>query len=238
MSFNKIIMNSIKKPLRKVCDYICDYNRTMIMASVINKSLEKYKGINSGKNVYIIGGGPSVKKFSHKKTNIDVYMGINRAYKDNKFEFDYLFAQDQFPEGFDDFLKYRDEMCKKFLAIVPDKASRIKEYTLQGKYERYVLASRKLKEVPLDITLEPFADLRGTVFSVIQFALYTNPQNIFLVGIDNTYGNLYNDVANDYKHQDEGWKVIKNHLIDIGELDKITSINPVKLEGVFKDIFT
>lgn len=109
----KAIKEMIKRPVRKACDYICDYNRAMIMASSINRDLEKYKGINRGKDVYIVGGGPSVKDFPAQKKENDVYIGINRAFKDERFEFDYLFAQDQLPEGFDEFLGYRGKKCKK-----------------------------------------------------------------------------------------------------------------------------
>ena len=229
----------LKAPAKRMCDYINDYTRAMIMASVVNKGLEKYKGIHRGKNVYIVGGGPSVKDFNHKKTKDDIYIGINRAFKDERLEFDFLFAQDQLPEGFDDFINYRGNDCKKMLAIIPSNESfRIKEYGIRGDYERYVLASRRMKEVPFDISIEPLADLRGTVFSVLQFAVYTNPRNIYLVGIDCSQGNVYNNNSDNYKYQFEGWEIIKKALIDLGSYDKVISVNPVGLKGYFKDIYT
>lgn len=234
------IKDKIKRPVQKACDYICDYNRALVMASVINKDLEKYKGINKGKNIFIFGGGPSIKNFIHEKEEEEIYIGVNRSYKDVRFEFDYLFAQDQLEEGFDEFLGYRGNMCKKFLAIIPSNESfRIKEYALQGEYERYVLASRRMKSVPIDISLEPFADLRGTVFSALQFAVYTNPHNIYLVGIDcSSSNNVYNTNDDDYRYQLEGWKIMKNALIELGAYDRITSINPVGLKGFFNDMYT
>ena len=234
------IKEVIKAPIRKACDYICDYNRAMIMASSINRNFEKYRGINRGKNVYIIGGGPTVNDFKHEKSENDVYIGINRAFKDDRFELDYLFAQDQLPEGFDDFLNYRGDKCKKFLAIIPyNESFRIKEYRIKGNnYERYVLASRRMKEVPIDISIEPVADLRGTVFSVLQFAVYTDPDNIFLVGIDCSSGNVYNKNSDDYKYQFEGWEIMKKALVDMGAYDKVISINPVGLKGYFQDKYT
>ena len=231
------LITFIKKPVIKACDYICDYNRAMIMASVINKNLEKYKGVNKGKDVYIIGGGPSVKKFAHDKTDNDVYIGINRAFKDDRFDFDYLFAQDQFKEGFDEMLSYRGKECKKLLGIVTnDKSYRINEYCIQEDYERYVLACRRHKEIPVDISLEPFADLMGTVFSVLQFAVYTNPDRILLVGIDcNSEANIYNNGDNEtYEYQLRGWEMMKEHLIKIGSYEKVFSINPVGLKGTFQ----
>lgn len=230
----------LDKPARWFCDYICDYIKAMIMASVINIRLEKYKGINAGKSVYIIGGGPSVNDFKHTKTENDIYIGINRTFKDNRFELDYIFVQDQLPEGFDELLSYRGDDCTKFLAIIPsNEPIRIKEYAIQGEYERYVLASRRMKSVPIDISLEPFADLRGTVFSALQFAVYTNPENIYLVGIDcSSSNNVYNSNDDDYRYQFEGWEIMKQALIEMSSYDKVTSINPVGLKGFFKDSYT
>ena len=209
------------------------------MASLINKKLEKYKGINQGKNVYIFGGGPSVNKFSHIKKPSDIYIGINRAFKDARLEFDYLFVQDQFPEGFDDFLKYRDQYCKKFLAIIPsNEIFRIKEYKIKGEYERYVLSSRRMKDVPVDISLEPFADLCGTVFSALQFAVYTNPDKIYLVGIDCSSGNVYNNNHDDYRYQFKSWDIMKQALKNMEAYEKVTSINPVGLKGYFRDLYS
>ena len=209
------------------------------MPSVINKDLEKYKGIYRGKNVYIVGGGPSVASFVHEKGENDIFIGINRTFKDERIEFDILFAQDQLPEGFDEFLSYRGSACKKFLAIIPSNVEyRIREYMIQGEYERYVLASRKLKTVPVDISIEPFADLMGTVFSALQFAVYTNPDNIYLVGIDCSQGNVFNGNNDNYRYQFEGWEIMKDALIYMGSYDNVTSINPVGLKGFFNDLYT
>ena len=234
----KAIKEAIKVPMRKVVDSINDYNKAMIMASVINKELKKYKGINRGKDIYIVGGGPSVKNFEYEKKDSDVFIGINRAFKDERFEFDYLFVQDQLPEGFDDFLKYRGGECKKFMGIICQNVSfGIQDYKLQGEYERYVLASRVMKTVPIDITLEPFADLKGTAFSALQFAIYTDPQRIFLVGMDcDNRRNVYNKNEDDYRYQFEGWEKMKIAMTDMGVCDRVYSINPVGLKGMFKDI--
>ena len=94
-----------------------------------------------------------------------------------------------------------------------------------------------MKTVPIDISLEPFADLRGTVFSALQFAVYTNPDNIYLVGIDCSSGNIYNNSNDNYKYQMEGWEMMKKALKNMGAYDKIISINPVGLKGLFNDIY-
>lgn len=220
--------------------YICDYTRSLLFALSINRELEKYKGIYKGKDIYIIGGGPTVKKFEPKQSSNSIYIGINRAYKDERIHFDYLFAQDQLTEGLQEFLNYRGNECKKLLAIIPyNTYPRIKEYEVDGQYERYVLASRKLRPLPYDISIEPFADLQGTVFSAIQFAIYTNPEHIFLVGFDCSAGNIYNKNTSDqYQYQLKGWKILKESLEKMGVVDKIISINPVGLKGMFQDVMT
>ena len=229
----KIVLNI---PSRK----ICDYNRAMIMAMEINKSFQKYKGINYGKDVYIVGGGPTVSLFLPPESDKSVYIGINRAFKDERIQFDYLFAQDHLTEGFDDFINYRGQLCTKFLAVIPENIYfRIRDYEVRGEYERYVLASRRMEPLPYDISIEPVADLRGTVFSAIQFAVYTNPDHIYLVGFDCSQGNIYNkDDKYKYDYQLAGWKMLKQSLNNMGALSKIVVINPVGLKGTFNEVFT
>lgn len=222
-------------PIRR----ICEYNKAILLASEINKGIQKYKNINTGRDIYIIGGGPSVKNFKREKLQRDVYIGTNRGYKDQRFEFDYLFIQDRLPEGYDEFMNYRGDECTKFIGIIPyNTFFKLCETGIEGNYERYVLASRKLKDVPYDVSIEPFADLMGTVFSAVQFALYTNPDHIFLVGMDCSQGNENNRTKDRYGYQIKGWKAIRKSVVARGLYDKLVSINPIGLKGFFTDIYT
>lgn len=210
------------------------------LSAEINKNLIKYKNLYEGQDVYIIGGGATEKIFTPVKNGI--YIGVNRAFKDTRISFDYLFAQDQFYEGMDEFLAYRANDCKKFLAIIPYKTTiQINENELipyEG--ERYVLSYDKMIDIPNDITKQPFSDLRGTGFSAVQFALYTNPRHIYLVGFDCTTGDVFAKAnrKHNFSYQVESWKIVKRYAERIGKDDCIISVNPVGLKSLFQDVYS
>lgn len=82
----------------------------------------------------------------------------------------------------------------------------------------------------------------GTVFSALQFILYTHPQKIYLVGCDCTpNGHFYDDYTKNInllpntKHLWQEFACIKNSLYpDI----EVVSVNPVGLKGLFEDVYT
>jgi len=215
---------------------------TNSLALQVNSRLEKYRNLFKGKDIYIVGGGPTAKYFSpFKNSDNEIYIGINRAFRDERYIFDYLFAQDQFVEGMDEFLAYRGDACTKMLAIIPYNVSyQILEPQLPNVdfIERYVLANRKMQEIPKNISTAPFADLQGTVFSAVQWALYTNPDHIYLVGFDCGNGNLYHGYNDNYDYQIQSWHRISEYLKVMRKNDCVISINPVGLKGLFKDIYT
>ena len=77
-------------------------------------------------------------------------------------------------------------------------------------------------------------------FPAIQFALYTYPKKIYLIGLDTTQMPNYFGIDNPYnttqmiKGYKEFQKFAKIHYPDI----EIISINPVGLKGIFKDVYT
>ena len=238
---NKI--NSFAKKIYKNLPWVLvvDYMQAVSMAQIVNPALKKYRNCFSNKDVYIVGGGETVKLFDPKKRSNDVYIGINRAFRDERYEFDFLFAQDQFSEGFEEFIGYRGDKCTKLLAIVPKNTYyKMNTIGLEGRFEQYVLASRTMKDIPYDISIEPFADLCGTGFSAIQFAIYGNAKSINLIGFDCTVGDIFcsENKLHNFAYQLPSWYLIKNHAKQLGVLERFCTINPVGLKGLFKDIYS
>lgn len=218
---------------------LIDSNKSLIMASIVNSQLSKYRAIHNGKDIFIVGGGPSLSKFKTRVNEDSIYIGINKAFLDQKINFDYLFVQDNWVEGFQEFINYRKEECIKFLAIINvDNSNGIRQFDatkIQG--TRYVLDGMHMGPIPYDISIQPFADLRGTVFSALQFAFYTEPKRIFLVGFDLGFGNYYSKYAHSYDYQYDSWIKIKQHAdLHYKEIE-IISINPIGLKGLFKEIY-
>ena len=211
-----------------------------LLANVYNRELLKFRGAFSDKDIYIIGNGPSERDFDPKNIDYEnsIVVGINRAFKDARINFDFLFAQDSFPEGMKDFLDYRPGKCTKMLGIVCSNDSiRIKmSDTFQEDVLMYSLDFYQMGTFPLDISVQPFADLRGTVFSALQFALYTNPRAIKLVGFDCGNGHAFKkDNKTNFDYQLQSWMVVKQYLLSEFPMLKIISINPVGLKGLFLD---
>lgn len=213
------------------------------LAIAVNSKLVKYRNIYSNRDIYIVGGGPTAKRFNFSDVQErSVFIGINAAYKDDRFTFDYLFVQDHMKEGLKDFFNYRETLCTKMVAIIPYNIYyQIHEADIPDAdyIERYVLAFRKMQEIPKNISVSPFADLMGTAFSAVQFALYTNPRHIYLIGFDCGSGNIYhNDDTSNYDYQINSWHRIKGYEEELGRDGCIVSVNPVGLKGLFKDIYT
>lgn len=237
-------LKEIKKNRRdkKLVNRIYNNVETFHLAGLINYELKKYRNCFNNKTIYVIGNGPSEKTFNPKVIdyNNSIVIGINRAFKDGRIKFDFLFAQDEFPEGFDEFLDYRKDECVKFMGIVTnDDNIRIRlKHTYNEKVERYVLSYYKMENIPYDISILPFADLRGTVFSALQFALYTNPSKIMLVGFDCGIGHAFKDKSREnFDYQLESWKLIKKYIDSNWKEIEVVSVNPVALKGLFNDIY-
>ena len=87
-------------------------------------------------------------------------------------------------------------------------------------------------------------DFGSVVFSALAFALYTNPQRIYLVGCDcSDLGYFDRDqpgVSPSLEHNMhrvlEGWSEFKKFAAHFYPDIEIISINPVGLKGMFKDV--
>ena len=83
--------------------------------------------------------------------------------------------------------------------------------------------------------------------AALQFALWTNPKRIYLVGADCTsnghaeglgYHKLKGSAQDDFSRLLLGWKKIADYIKNYYPQIEIVSVNPVGLKGLFKDIYT
>ena len=164
----------------------------------------------------------------------------------NNIKFNYLFAQDDFPEKdhLEGFINYYPDNCTKFLGLhTVTRSFRIRNSTIARikNKEIYVLNNKRPDKtfIPIDITGEPFAFYRGTVFAVLQFAFLTNAKNVYLVGFDCTSsGHAFKNWHEDLTYQLSYWKQFKQYKDMFFETTEIISVNPVNLKGMFKDVYT
>ncbi len=218
--------------------------KSNIIASKIHSNLEKYRGCYDGRDIVIVGCGPTLEYFEPIKNAI--YIGINRAFKFDKVNFNYLFASDNFPEGMNDFIEYNMNTCDKFITYWNEENNeRVRQADLiKIKNFQYVLWGRN-NRMPMDISLEPFGAYNyfSTSSVATQFALYTLPKRIYLVGMDCTINNIYRNTPpkffdGTYHNNVKGWIALKEDINDKYPDIEIISINPVGLKGLFKDVYT
>ena len=140
----------------------------------------------------------------------------------------------------DEFADYKPDTCTKMLAwVTGNEDIRIRQTeAFKMNCNRYILDWVQMGKFPYDISIEPFADYRGTVFSALQFALYTNPKRIFLVGFDCSDGDIFSKKKENFSYQYKSWLKIKEYVNREWSNTEIISVNPVGLKGLFVDQFT
>ena len=220
-------------------------SKALSINNLHQKVFTKYKNCNNGKNIVIVATGPSSKNF--KQINDAIYLGVNRAFMFDNIDFDYLFLQDYSGatrEYIEEFVNYNSSQNTKiFLGIIDDTIypnSVIPEqYALKNKnIERYyVVHPTQKKTFTYDISTEPFKDAYSVVFPALQFALWTNPQKIYLVGCDCNLSGHFDKKDNFLRVKEviDGYKEFKKFKEIYYPDTEIISINPVGLKGIFKD---
>ena len=219
------------------------------VSQVHQKTFAEYKNINNGKDIVIIGTGPSLNKYKYLDDVVNI--GLNSAISNKSLNLDYLFVQDY--NGLKKCISdiEQTEQITKFYGCIPRQFYGLKESHLNNAIIPESIINKHsakkyfvyCKYPYLPITFNPnidytwLADGGSVAFSAIQFALYTNPRRIYLVGCDcsNGYYNTNNKKIKIDKKYINSWKELKK-FADIYYPDiEIISVNPVGLRGIFKD---
>ena len=250
----KIKIEAIERKNENVEKYglFCYYNE---LAKNIHPLLfEKYRGINKGKSVVLVACGPSLDDYIVNKKMYHV--GVNRAFLKKGLELDALFMHDKMMLDL-----HKEELAQlkadKFVAFATNRYNS-ENFNLSTKEvdeisgRRFVISDPGVPRINggvfdvinPDICNGALMDRGGgTVFSALQFVLFTEPSQIYLVGCDCESSGYFKEA----KHITQ-----KNYLNEINELWleaasfmrqyypnlEVFSINPVRLEGVFNDLYT
>lgn len=252
-----LIVNSLR-------DFVTDKQEEMLrgisrlqsIAYLHQQTFAKYKGIYQGKDVVLIGGGPSVKNF----IPIDncIYVGLNRACLLKNISFDYLFTIDKI--GTDKiYSEFGNYNCVKFVGDqnlgpsfqIPE--SQIIQMTNVYRYKTDAGLYRE-SHFTVDIATEPLGNFNTVSLQAMQFILYTNPRRVYLVGIDcSSAGHFDEKQGKKVEHygrmQQRGenielmvkdylryWYQFKDFLNQYYPETEIVSVNPVGLRGLFTDL--
>lgn len=236
-----------------------------ISSALINQStFSPFKNFCKGKKVVICGAGPSLQNYSPIKDA--VHIALNRSFLFEKVQFDFIFAQDY--EGVmmvkDELRDYRKENCVKLFGKLFRDNSDVRtnfpeSFILECKAKTFATDAFFS---PSDLFAHPFVaeiDTRaiscGTnvAMAAMQFALYMNPAEIYIVGCDHSGGHFsnLNESETEIKASDkflyENWKnnlnMIRQQWMNLRQFaqvyypeTKIISVNPVGLRGIFTDL--
>lgn len=248
-------LDEIKRLIRRNVERESDNLYLSCMANHISRvhydSFSQYKEINIGKDIAIIGTGPTLQWFTLPENTIS--MGCNSAYK--YMDLDYYFVQDFQGEG----NAYSIEEIKalKSIKFIGHYIKRIKPVDESMHSARYVANYVGGKDyyvydyygsyidfpIAQDILDFPLVDNGSTIFAVMQFALYTHPKRIYIVGCDCSYakgqhfdGNVSVPMQIDIVY--ENWKKIRDYIKVFYPDIEVISVNPVGLKGFFTDYYT
>ncbi len=222
------------------------YQRILNVQTLHSQVFAKYKNCNAGKDLVLLATGPSLKDF--KPIENAIYIGVNRAFEYEKVKLDYAFIFDNSnptPEYLEALNQYKGNDAKKFYGICSDfdllNCTISESDASEANAERFYLHSVNNKNIPTyNIAAEAFYNANSVVFPAIQFALWTNPKRIYLVGCDTNLNGYYNSKSKNIlktKSVYNGWLKVKDFSQIFYPKTEIISVNPVGLKGIFQDIY-
>lgn len=223
--------------------------QTQVVSNIHKQSFYNYKNINKDKEIAIIATGPSLNKYVPIQDTVNI--AINNAIKYNKVNFNYFFSID-----YDGIKKCEKELTEysnliKFYGVLPKHpfgliershdANIIPESTIikhnANKFFLYSKRPNKNLNFNVDIDMTWLMDGGSSTFSAMQFALYTNPRKIYLIGCDCSQGYFDGKGNNNATPFVKIWKELKQFADTYYPDTEIISVNPVGLKGLFTDIY-
>lgn len=211
-----------------------------------------FKAKHSGQDIVLMATGPSLKDYVPIANSVTI--GVNQAFRRSGVELDYLFAQDYeaVSKVMPDMNNYRKGRCVKFYGYTTDWTSLERNHVIpesdaiDADALRYRTDRNRVLpyewEFAYDLVSQPLACCGTIVFPAMQFALWTNPRRIYLVGCDcSNLGHFEKNDSSlgnvDLRGLVRPWRELKKFAEIYYPKTEIISVNPVGLKGLFKDLY-
>lgn len=257
MWLRRIIVDKIDQSIYR----LAVINSINIETAILHqKTFPQFKNACAGRKLVICGAGPTLQKY--KPIEDSVHIALNRSFLFDKVNFDYIFAQDW--DGIkmvkQEFIDYRPNKCVKLLGCsqvlgpksIPESFV-IDSKALRFNVDSYIYNNGFKSKFVKDIEYRCLGGMPNVGLSVMQFALYMNPSELYIVGCDMSgahFANGTNDakqVADEKKVIEKEWSEWHDMLINKWKECKefaatyypdtrIISVNPVGLRGMFEDL--
>ena len=222
----------------------------MDIAKIHDKTFSPYKNCNVGKDIAIVATGPSLNKYKPLKNVITI--GLNKALFCDKIELNYIFMQDYavIKNYINELADEKYKKITKFFGIAPevwmDTGKSLTECVIPEQIVLKCGARQYFQHCKEYMTPKFYKDIEcnyiecagSVVFAAMQFALYTNPKRIYIVGCDCTWGHFDENKGTIRKNHTliRNWKELKKFRDIYYPETEIISVNPVGLRGLFIDL--
>ena len=245
------ILNLQRSMLRDVDRIIQNNVSTMFLHQ---KTFLPFRDCHKDKEIVIVASGPTAKYYTNPIEKA-IHIGVNRSFQLETVDFNYIFIQDYSGPTktyIEDLIAYRPETCQKFFGLTTEYENNWERVipeslAVRAKALRYRTDWVKLPKFQpkfaYDISTQPLGCFGSIVFPALQFALWTNPKTIYLVGCDCTTAGYFNTDIKSPEFQPDKIKYAYEKFKNFAKVYypdvKIISINPVGLRGLFdEDIYT
>lgn len=197
-------------------------------------SFSEFKGCHRGRTIAVVGTGPTLNYYSQVKGA--PHIGVNTSFKRKQLKFDYYFLN-HYSLGVCDELK--NYSFVKFFGYIDDV---FPECAVEENRARRFFLSVPGRRLHTNIEYYPLAGgFYSVIFNALQFALYTRPKRILLVGCDCAaigYFNADDPCRGDIPAWLDGYRCFKEFITQHYPDTGVVSINPVGLRGMFHDVYT
>lgn len=205
-------------------------------------SFSQFKGCNRGRDVAVVGCGPTLNYYSQIPQAS--HIGTNSCFLKEDLELDYYFLLHYDPEWCEEL---RTRNFEKFFLVNRNDNSNDKfpEYVVEENNARRFFQAPLTSRIQANIEYHPLMGFCSVIFPAIQFALYTRPKRIFLIGCDCSMNGHFEGRAQGRFEADtsvalwiEGYEKLKIFVRRYYPDTELVSVNPVGLKGMFHDVYT
>ena len=211
--------------------------------NIHKESFSEFRACHRGRDVAVVATGPTLNYYSQVKGI--PHIGVNSSFLKKDIHLDFYFLWHYVQEWCEALKDY--EFIKFFAGNRKNTAyeDNFPEYIVEQNNARRFFTGEPSREIYTDIEFHPLMGFRSVIFPALQFAIYTRPKRILLVGCDCSANGHYDGLELGSFERNhiiptwrEGYKALDRFTKCFYPDMEIISINPVGLKGMFHDVYT
>ena len=206
------------------------------------KAFSEFKNCNIGKKVVMVATGPTMKYYS--QINDAVHIGMNAAFKNEKVKLDYYFTTD-YESRNEWFAELKNYNFIKFFGQYSPGVYRdrfqVSENLMMENNARRFFQGAPCEDIPYNIEFYPLMGFYSIAFQALNFAAYTYPKRIYLIGCDCSNNGYFDGTTQLFANVNmwiKGYQKFKKFAEHFYPDMEIISVNPVGLKGIYHDVYT